>query len=136
MGALPPRYSFALNPYAVHFTMCPDCQTKTRVRKLPLAIHVEGLGLFVLRKSCRLCLACDMVIVHQQELELLIAARLREVEGPGRALDYLVLGTVASHVWRRGLTGGVSFDELVRNMADFRKHMQIEQIGRGWAPAK
>ena len=110
MGALPPRYSFALNPYAVHFTMCPDCQTKTRVRKLPLAIHVEGLGLFVLRKSCRLCLACDMVIVHQQELELLIAARLREVEGPGRALDYLVLGTVASDLWRRGLTGGVSLD--------------------------
>jgi len=128
MGALPPHYSFALNPYAVHLTMCPDCRTKTRVRKLPLAIHVEGLG--------RLCLACDMVIVHQQELELLIAARLREVEGPGRALDYLVLGTVASDVWRRGLTGGVSFDELVRNMADFRKHMQIEQIGRGWAPAK
>jgi len=137
MGALPPRYSFALNPYTeARFTMCPGCQMKTRVRKLPLAIHVEGLGLFVLRKSCRLCLACDMVIVHQQELELLIAARLREVEGPGRALDYLVLGTVDSRVWRRGLTGGVSFDELLRNMADFSRHMQIEQIGQGWEPTK
>lgn len=134
MGALPPCYSFALNPYAARFTMCPDCQAKTRVRKLPLAIHVEGLGLFVLRKSCRLCPTCDMVIVHQQELELLIAARLREAGSPGRALDYLVLGTVGSDVWRRGLTGGVSFDELVRNMADFRKHLQIEQTGRGWAP--
>jgi hypothetical protein len=56
--------------------------------------------------------------------------------GSGWSLDYLVLGTVASDVWRRGLTGGVSFDELIANTADFRTHMQIEQIGRGWAPAK
>jgi hypothetical protein len=136
MGALPPRYSFALNPYTnARFTMCPGCQMKTRVRKLPLAIHIEGLGLFVLRKTCRLCVACDMIIVHQHELDPLIGARLRK-SGSGRALDYLVLGTVDSDVWRRGLTGGVSFDELVGNMADFRTHMQIQQIGRGWGPAK
>jgi hypothetical protein len=109
---------------------------KTRVRKLPLAIHVEGLGLFVLRKTCRLCVACDMVIVHQHELEPLIWARLRKVGDSGHSLEYLVLGTVDPDVWRRGLTGGVSFDELVGNMADFHTHMQIEQVGRGWAPAK
>jgi hypothetical protein len=109
---------------------------KTRVRKLPLVIHIEGRGLLILRKTCRLCVACDMVIVHQHELEPLIGPRLRKIEGSRRPLDYLVLGTVDSDVWRRGVTGGVSFDELVSNMADFRKHMQIEQIGRGWAPAK
>lgn len=99
MGALPPRYSFALNPYPdARFTTCPNCEMKTRVRKLPLAIHVEGLGLFILRKTCRLCVACDMVIVHQDELEPLIGARLRNAEVPSRPLDYLVLGTVDSHV--------------------------------------
>ena len=83
-----------------------------------------------------MCVACDMLIVHQAELEPLIRARLHNGEGSSRALDYLVLGTVDSQVWRRGLTGGVSFDELLRNMADFRRHMQIEQIGRGWEPTK
>ncbi len=136
MGALTPRYSFVLNAQTeVRFTTCPGCQAKTRLRKLPLAIHAEGVGLFILRKSCRMCVACDMLIVHQDELEPIITARLRG-EGASRPLDYLVLGTVESQVWRRGLTGGVSFGELVRNMADFRRHMQIEQIGRGWEPAK
>ncbi len=83
-----------------------------------------------------MCITCDMLIVHQDELEPLIRARLRNAEGPSRPLDYLVLGTVDSQVWRLGLTGGVSFDELLRNMADFSRHMQIEQIGRGWESAK
>ena len=132
MGALPPRYSLVLNAHTeVRFTTCPGCQAKTRLRKLPLAIHAEGLGLFILRKSCRMCVACDMLIVHQDELEPIIRARLRNAEGSSRPLDNLVLGTVASQIWRRGLTGGVSFDELLRNMADFSRHMQIEQIGRG-----
>ena len=60
-----------------------------------------------------------MVIVHQHELEPLIVARLHKVAGSRRPLDYLVLGTVDSDIWRRGLTGGVSFDDLVGNMADF-----------------
>jgi len=65
MGALSPRYSFGLNPYReFRFTTCPACKTKTRLRKLPLAIHSEGVGLFVLRKTCRMCVACDMVIVQ------------------------------------------------------------------------
>lgn len=137
MGALTPRYSFVLNAYTeVRFTTCPGCQAKTRLRRLPLAIHIEGLGLFVLRKSCRMCLACDMLIVHKDELEPLIRTWMRNADGSPRPLDYLVLGTVDSQVWRRGSTGGVSFDELIRHMADFNRHMQIEQIGRGWAPAK
>jgi len=137
MGALTPRYSFVLNAYTeVRFTTCPGCRAKTRVRKLPLAIHTEGLGLFVLRKSCRMCIVCDMLIVHQDELEPLIRVRLRNAEGSSRPLDYLVLGTVDPLVWRRGLAGGVSFDEVLRHMADFSRHMQIEQIGRGWEPTK
>jgi len=137
MGALPSRYSFALNPYReIRFTTCPGCEAKTRVRKLPLVVHAEGPGLFVLRKTCRLCVACDMVIVHQDELEPLIAAQLRRREASSRHMEYLVLGTVDPQVWRKGLTGGISFDELLRHMADFNGYKQIEQTGRGWVPAK
>lgn len=137
MGALPPRYSFVLNPYAeVRFTTCPGCEAKTRLRKLPLVIHNEGLGLFVLRKSCRMCVACDLVIVHQDELEPIVAARLRHEEAPNRPLNYLVLGTVKPQVWRKGLAGGVPLDELLLHMADFSRYMQIEQTGHGWGPTR
>ena len=137
MGALPRRYSFALNPYMeVRFTACPECKAKTRLRKVPLAIHTEGFGLFVLRKTCRVCVACDMVIVHQDELEPLIAARLSHQDKRSRHLEYLVLGTVEPETWRNGIEGGVSFDELVLHMADFRRYMQIEQTGHGWGPTR
>jgi hypothetical protein len=77
-----------------------------------------------------------MVIVHQDELEPLIAARFRSVDHSVGRRDYLVLGTVDPKVWRSGLTGGVSLDEVVEHMADFRKYMQIEQDGHGWEPSK
>jgi len=136
IGALSPRYSLAINPYpGVRFTACPECGSTTHVRKLPLAIHVDQFGMVILRKTCRLCTDCDMVIVHQDELELLIG-RLRSVGHSIGRRDYLLLGTVDPKVWRRGLTGGVSIDEVVQQMADFRKHMQIEQTGYGWEPSK
>ncbi len=132
MGALPPRYSFALNPYRdVRFTICPGCEAKTGLRKMPLIIHTKGLGLFVLRKTCRLCVACDMVIVHQDELEPLIRARLPRPKPARKPLEYLVLGTVDSRVWRKGLAGGVSLDELLQHMADFSRYIKIEYARQG-----
>lgn len=137
MGARPPRYSFALNPYAdVRFTTCPSCAAKTRLRKIPLAIHVEGPGLFVLRKTCRLCVACEILIVHKDELEPLLGARRPGAKPARRPLDYLVLGTVDPRVWRKGLAGGVSLDEVLRHMADFSRYMDIGYTNRGWGPAR
>src|SRR5262245_57725312 len=85
IGALALRYLFALNPYPdARFTVCPECGSLTRLRKLPIAIHVEAFGMIILRKTCRLCSICEMVIVHQHELESLIADRLGTL---GHAID-------------------------------------------------
>ena len=76
-----------------------------------------------------------MIIVHEDELEPLVRARSgrRSASSPR---DYLVLGTVDPRVWRTGLAGALSVDELVQHMADFRRYMQIEYTGRGWRPAR
>ena len=134
MGALPPRYSFVLNPHADYrATSCPGCKAKTRVRKIPLVIHMDGAGLLILRKTCRLCPNCETVIVHQAEIESAIKASVGQAAAT--APDYLVLGTVGSRVWRQGLSGDLSMDELVRNMADFKAHLQITYTAGGWCPA-
>ena len=133
MGALPPKYSLALNPHADYrATSCPGCNAKTRVRKIPLVIHVEGVGLLILRKTCRLCLHCQTVIVHQAEIE----SEIKASAGPAAAAtpDYLVLGTVSPRVWRQGLSGDVKIEELIRNMADFKAHLQIKSTPGGWQP--
>src|SRR5271157_2194229 len=121
MGALPPKYSFALNPHADYrATNCPDCKVKTKLRKIPLVLHVDGVGLLILRKTCRLCVFCESVIVHQAEIESAIKASAGQAAASRP--DYLALGTVSPQVWRRGLSGAVRMDELVRNMADFKAH--------------
>jgi len=132
MGALRPRYSFVLNPYRdAGFTRCPKCDTKTRIRKLPLIIHVEEWGVVVLGKTCRLCTGCEVLIAHQAEIEQLLSALL------GRAVDaqkFVVLGTVERPVWRRSLTHPASFDAVKKHMADFKAYLRVDFTPAGWYP--
>jgi hypothetical protein len=108
MGALPPRYAFILNPYAdAGFTKCARCDAKTNVRKLPLVIQVEGFGLVLLGKTCRLCLRCDTLVAHKAELDKLVQAVVNAVEP-----EYIVLGTLDRHVYRRGLSERASINEV------------------------
>ena len=136
MGRLPPRYSFALNPHAAaRFTKCPRCDARTKLRKLPLVVHVggrDGGKLVVLGKSCRLCTACELLIAHDAEISNLLT---HLAVGPERDADgYLVLGTLERPVWHRGLGGGVAFDELLEHMADFKEHIRVDFEPGGWRP--
>lgn len=127
MGALPPRYSFVLNPYVrKRFTKCPSCDAPTRIRKLPLVVHVEHLGgprLVLLNKTCRLCLACETLIVGRAELEGVISAVLSAtVKPPG----YVVLGTIDRRTWRRGLDGHAELPVIREHMADFEQYLKVD----------
>lgn len=130
MGALPPRYSFVLNPHPrERFTRCPRCEAKTRVRKIPLVIHIEPIGLVMLPKTCRLCVVCEMLVAHQDEIERLIDA-LRQ--GKSEKREFLVLGTLGTKTWRRGLSDKVTVQELIDHMADFKDYMRIDYTPGGW----
>jgi hypothetical protein len=70
IGKLPPRYTFILNPYTdARFTRCPNCGQRTKVRKLPLFIHVEPLNPIVLGKTCRYCPQGNRILITGQHLE-------------------------------------------------------------------
>ena len=134
MGALPPRYSFFLNTYrAERFTRCPRCHATTRLRKVPLVIHVESFGLVLLRKTCRLCPACEMLIAHEFELN----AELQEVAARSDADgEYVVLGTIGSGTWRAGIRERISIEQVKHDMADFKAYMKVDVAPRQWAPAR
>jgi hypothetical protein len=135
LGKLPPRYRFVLNRYRdARFTTCPTCGGRTRLRKLPLAIHVDPAQLLVLNKSCRLCPGCDLLIVHQDELEaqLAIAFGQRAPEVVGN--DYLVLGTLDRADWRRGTKGQLVVGDLFEHLHDFADVRRLE-LARGWTRA-
>ncbi len=131
MGVLSPRYSFFLNPHANEaFTRCPRCKAKTRVRKMALVVHVDSVALVLLRKTCRLCVVCEMLIAHEGEMDRLIDS-LRNHRVGGR--KYLVLGTLESRTWRQGFSGSVTIDEVVGAMADFKAYMRVDITPRHWS---
>jgi hypothetical protein len=101
---LPPRHSFALNPHKEwRCTRCPQCETRTRLRKFALLIGVAEYGLMVLGKTCSYCPPCDFIIAHKNELEALLAAGFSIHEPEVIGNDYYVIGTVERKTWRRGM---------------------------------
>src|SRR5438309_2002877 len=131
MGQLPPRYSFLLNPHRREaFTRCPRCKATTLVRKMVLVIHVDTVGLVLLRKTCRLCVVCEMLIAHEAEMDHVIDGLL---DHEGAAREYVVLGTLDTRTWRRGLSGTVTSDEVTGSMADFKACMRVDVTPRQWS---
>ena len=136
VGKLAARYSFLLNPYSnERLSKCPECKRLTHARKFPLLIHVDGYGPFVLGKTCRYCTPCEIIIVHQDELEAELVICFERLAPNAIGNDYLVLGTVDKKYWRQGLNGREqSLDDMLEHMADFKKWLDLKIEG-GWGPA-
>ena len=81
----------------------------------------------LLGKTCRLCLRCDTLVVHKNELDDLLR-RMVGVEQP----EYVVLGTTERGVHRRGLSGGASLDDVKEHMADFKSYWKVDVTPAGW----
>jgi len=136
IGKLPPQYTFILNPYTdARFTRCPNCDQKTKQRKLPLFIHVEPLNPVVLGKTCRYCPDCDLLIVHQDELEAQLEALFAERDPSLIGNDYLVLGTVERQAWREGMKQPKGIQGMLEHLHDFEKVRTVEYQPAGWYPA-
>ena len=126
VGALPPRYAFVLNAHVgTKFTKCPRCDTRTNVRKLSLVIHVNGFGLVLLGKTCRLCLRCETLITHKAESINCSSVSKR---------DYFVLGTVNRGMYRGGLSGAASLDDVKAHTSYFKSYWAVEITPAGWYP--
>ena len=134
MGLFPARYSFVLNPdLRERFTKCPNCHSPTRIRKLPLVVHVDHLDgprLVLLNKTCRLCLPCETLIVHRAELERVIIASGFSTAAHGQG--YVVLGTIDRRTWRRGFSGDAQLSDIRRHMADFKKYLKVNVVPAHW----
>jgi hypothetical protein len=135
-GELPPRYSFILNPYTdVRLSKCPQCSRPTHQRKFPLVIVVREWGPFVLGKTCRYCSRCELVMVHQDELEEQLAHAFHTLAPEQVGNEYLVIGSMEKKVWDQRLAaGGGPLDELLKHVADFKHVLDLEVQG-GWGPA-
>jgi hypothetical protein len=136
IGRLEPKHIFILNPHTdARFTRCPMCEERTKLRKFALFIHVEPANPVVLGKTCRYCPDCDLLTVHQDELEALLVAMFEERDPDVIGNDYLVLGTVERKAWREGMKQPKPTAEMLEHLHDFREVRTIEYRPAGWYPA-
>ena len=136
LGRQPPRYRFFLNPYRdARFTTCPQCRGETRVRKLPLVIHVDPIQLIALNKTCRDCPRCDLLIAHQDEIEAFLTAFFGQNRPEIVGNDYLVVGMEDRPDWLRGMRTSLSTKEMLNCLHDFIAVESFEPAPRwGWGP--
>src|ERR1044071_5344856 len=137
IGKLPPRYSFILNPHeGTRLSKCPLCLRLTFPRKFALFIHVDEWGPMALGKTCKYCSRCELIMVHQDELEAQLAYRFSKIAPEFIGNEYLVIGTVDKRVWKRGLEGsGGEFGEMLKHIADFNRVYNLHFEPGGWYPA-
>jgi len=135
LGKLPLLYRFALNPYEdVRFSICPECGQRMLLRKVPLAIHVQPIHPLILNKRCRYCPDCDLMIVHQDELEHLLAVSFQKCKPEIIGNNYLVLGTVDKATWRKQQKEPIPMGELPAYLHDFKEYLEIFHSPGGWYP--
>lgn len=136
LGKMPRKHIFILNPYTdARFTRCPMCEEKTKLRKFALFIHIDPMKPLVLGKTCRYCPDCDLLIVHQDELEAQLEAIFAERDPDLVGSDYLVMGTVERKTWREGLKEVKTITEMLAHLHDFKEVRTLELRPPGWYPA-
>src|SRR5205807_73899 len=99
-------------------------------------IHIRDWGPMVLGKTCRYCTPCELIMAHQDEFEDQLAHYFASIAPEVIGNEYMVLGTMTTNVWRRGLEGGGNLlDEMLKHVADFKKIFDLKVEGGGWQPA-
>ncbi len=101
-GKLETKYTAVINPFTWYrASKCPQCEGRAQVRKFALVIHVDPKGIFHIRTTCKWCIRCELVIVHQHELEHSLEVGLREHAPDQVGNEYLLIGTLEMRIWTR-----------------------------------
>lgn len=127
------KHYFFLNPYnECAFTKCPKCGDKTRVRKFPLAIHIDPHQILLLNKKCRYCVKCDLIIAKQSEVESLMIVCLEEINPDVIGNNYLAMGVVDRKDWKEGNEGKLDSVQILDCVYFFKDMLKFELIPGGW----
>jgi tetratricopeptide (TPR) repeat protein len=130
LGKLAPRYRFFLNHYKdERFTICPRCGYKSRLRKFSLFILVAQGQPLVLDKICRYCYHCELIIVHQDQLEEQLVAQYSTFDPDIIGNDYVVIGTLAQDPRKRKSYNQLPVFEALEDLHDFKEVITYVPVG-------
>ena len=129
LGKQPPRYDFFLNTYQdTRFTVCPQCKSKMRACKFSLVIDVNPGQTVIVDKLCRFCDACDLLIVHQDQLEEQLVSQFLTINPQAIGNDYHVVGTLDRAEWNQGKQDPSSFERVIEYLHDFKEVVTFQRV--------
>ncbi|HEX6711467.1 MAG TPA: hypothetical protein VF068_14140 [Rubrobacter sp.] len=100
-----------------------------------LFIYIVGFGPMALGKTCRFCTLCELIVVHQDELERELTTTLESRAPAVIGNEYMILGTMDRKVWRRCLEDAPTVTgDIFDHIADFKKELELEYDPGGWSP--
>ena len=121
------RHYFFLNPYDdIAFSRCPKCNNGTKVRKYPLAIHIEPGQFLCLNKTCRYCPKCDLIIAKKADVEDLMVRSFEHRNPTIIGNDYFVVGTMDRQVWRKHRNSSTENGNLLDDIYVFKDVKNFE----------
>lgn len=120
-GKRAPRYDLFLNmDHTTRFTSCPRCQIKTHARRFFLVVLVGSGYALVVEKTCRFCLSCDLLVIHQDQLEAQLTRQFVRINPQAIGSDYQVVGTLDKDEWQQMRREAPTFEEIREYLYDFK----------------
>jgi tetratricopeptide (TPR) repeat protein len=129
LGKQPPRYDLFLNSYQdARFTTCPHCNIKTQSRKFSLVVNIHPNQTIVIEHICRFCNTCDLLILHQDELEDQLVTTMTTINPEIIGNDYQVVGTLEREEWNQGKQDPSSYGRVVEYLHDFKQVVTFSRV--------
>jgi len=121
-GKLAPRYDLFLNVnHTMRFTTCPRCRIKTLARRFSLVVLIGSGYALVVEKTCRFCPSCDLLVVHQDQLEAQLTSQFLRINPQAIGSDYQLVGTLDKEQWQQVKREAPAFEEIREYLYDFKE---------------
>jgi hypothetical protein len=104
------------------------------VRKHPFFIHIDPAQPMLLNMSGRYCPHCDLLILHKDKVEELLAAVMLQHNPELIGNEYLIIGTVERGAWREGKQQPQHLKKALDNLHQFKEVVIFEPEHYGWVP--
>jgi hypothetical protein len=132
------KYQFYLNPHDEYaWTKCPNCDTKTNVKKFCLMIHCKILPdhsnrMFSLLKSCKFCTKCQLIIAKKSEIENLLEQMIDSNGMKFQKDEYFIFGTMERKDWLEGQKKPLNPSAALDMASPFKQVLQFDIRPAGW----
>jgi len=109
-----------------------DLYSKDAAQAVSVWLAIESVSLGLSGDGEILGGYCDLLIVHQNELEAQLATHISERDPTVIGNEYIVIGTMERPAWRKGLHEPKQLDEMLGYIADFKEDLNFTVRPAGW----